>query len=104
MLRLVDGTLCRDGQIILEHVNLTLGQGELIVLIGPNGAGKSTLLSALTGELNLLSGQAYLDDMPVRDYRSSVLSERLAVLEQNDLLDFPFLVREVVSARIEPSC
>ena len=97
MLRLVDGTLCRDGQIILEHVNLTLGQGELIVLIGPNGAGKSTLLSALTGELNLLSGQVYLDGMPVRDYRSSVLAERLAVLEQNDLLDFPFLVREVVS-------
>ena len=52
MLRLVDGTLCRDGQIILEHVNLTLGQGELIVLIGPNGAGKSTAMKTMLGPVS----------------------------------------------------
>ncbi|NIR38931.1 MAG: ATP-binding cassette domain-containing protein, partial [Actinobacteria bacterium] len=35
------------GVPILNGVDLTLAQGELVGIIGPNGAGKSTLLKAL---------------------------------------------------------
>ena len=97
MLCLVDGTLLRDGRSIVEHVNLELNRGELTVLIGPNGAGKSSMMSVLSGELSLTAGEVLLDDVPVSSYGASALAERLAVLEQNDLLDFPFLVREVVA-------
>ncbi|MAV27636.1 MAG: hypothetical protein CMQ05_19005 [Gammaproteobacteria bacterium] len=97
MLCLVDGTLMRDGRSIVEHVNLELNRGELTVLIGPNGAGKSSMMSVLSGELSLTAGEVLLDDVPVSSYGASALAERLAVLEQNDLLDFPFLVREVVA-------
>ena len=97
MLRLVDGTLMRDGHAIVERVNFELNRGELTVLIGPNGAGKSSMLSALSGELGLTHGQVTLDGAPLSSYRGSALAERLAILEQNDLLDFPFLVREVVA-------
>ncbi len=97
MLCLVDGTLMRDGRSIVEHVNLELNRGELTVLIGPNGAGKSSMMSVLSGELSLTAGEVLLDDVPVSSYGASALAERLAVLEQNDRLDFPFLVREVVA-------
>ena len=33
----------------LDHVNLSIGQGEFICLLGPSGCGKSTLLNALAG-------------------------------------------------------
>jgi len=55
------------------------------------------MMSVLSGELSLTAGEVLLDDVPVSSYGASALAERLAVLEQNDLLDFPFLVREVVA-------
>jgi heme exporter protein A len=41
----------RDYKMILDNVNLTFGQGELIGVLGPNGAGKTTLLHLIVGVL-----------------------------------------------------
>jgi zinc/manganese transport system ATP-binding protein len=37
------------GRIIVEDINLTVSEGELIAVLGPNGAGKTTLLKLLLG-------------------------------------------------------
>ncbi|HEV2036095.1 MAG TPA: ABC transporter ATP-binding protein [Candidatus Dormibacteraeota bacterium] len=36
---------------VLDGVNLTLREGEVVGMVGPNGAGKTTLLSVLAGSL-----------------------------------------------------
>jgi len=33
----------------LDHISLTVGQGEIVALIGPNGAGKTTFFNCITG-------------------------------------------------------
>ena len=35
--------------LILDNVNIAIGQREIVTLIGPNGSGKTTLLKALLG-------------------------------------------------------
>ncbi|WP_336204430.1 ABC transporter ATP-binding protein [Nonomuraea sp. LPB2021202275-12-8] len=40
----------------LDHVTLSVGQGEMVALLGPNGAGKSTLANTLAGLLAPASG------------------------------------------------
>jgi putative ABC transport system ATP-binding protein len=46
----------------LRAINLTIHQGEMIVLLGPSGSGKSTLLNILGGLDNPTSGDVFYKD------------------------------------------
>ena len=48
------------GVDILNGVDLTLGDGELVGIIGPNGAGKSTLVKAIFGLVTVRKGVVLL--------------------------------------------
>lgn len=45
---------------ILNQVNLTVEQGDFIVVLGSNGAGKSTLFNAIAGDIAIDEGQLQL--------------------------------------------
>lgn len=45
-----------DNHIVLENVNFTINEGELVIVVGPNGAGKTTLIKAILGLVKPLSG------------------------------------------------
>ena len=46
-----------DEKVILDHVNLSIYEGDFITVLGGNGAGKSTLFNVIAGTLSLTSGQ-----------------------------------------------
>jgi phospholipid/cholesterol/gamma-HCH transport system ATP-binding protein len=46
-----------DGHVVLEDVNLTVSQGEVVGLIGPGGHGKSVLLKLVAGLIRPTSGK-----------------------------------------------
>ncbi len=35
---------------VLDHITLSIGEGENVAILGPNGAGKSSLIKAITRE------------------------------------------------------
>ncbi|MDO9256445.1 MAG: gliding motility-associated ABC transporter ATP-binding subunit GldA [Bacteroidales bacterium] len=53
-----DITKVYGSQVVLDNVNINIGQGEIVGLLGPNGAGKSTLMKILTGYIPPTSGTA----------------------------------------------
>ncbi len=53
----------RFGQhLILDRVNMSVNQGEIVTIVGPNGSGKSTLLKTLIGSVLPTSGQVMRAD------------------------------------------
>jgi cell division transport system ATP-binding protein len=46
----------QDGKIVLENINLTIGEGEFTYLIGKTGSGKSSLLKTIYAALSLEKG------------------------------------------------
>lgn len=51
--------------VALDHVSLSIGDGEVFGLLGPNGAGKSTLLKTLVGILKPTSGTIKIDKIDI---------------------------------------
>jgi multiple sugar transport system ATP-binding protein len=52
---------------VVEDFDLTVADGELLVLVGGSGSGKSTILRMLAGLETVTSGQIRIDDRDVTD-------------------------------------
>lgn len=52
---------------VLRRINLTVADGEFIVLVGPSGCGKSTLLRLIAGLEEMTGGNIWVGDSLVND-------------------------------------
>ncbi len=85
-----------EDKALIDGVSLSVAGGELVGVVGPNGAGKTTLLKALSGDLPLDGGEAFIDERPIAEFTSRELARRRAVMPQSSYLPFLFTAREVV--------
>ena len=52
----------------LDHINLCVENGELLVILGQSGSGKTTLLKCVLGLCDYISGQLYIDGIPIDQF------------------------------------
>lgn len=57
-----------ETKVILDHVNLTINQGEFVTVLGGNGAGKSTLFNSIAGTLSLSEGELSIKEQNITNY------------------------------------
>lgn len=97
MIRLLNLTLQRGPQRLLEAAELTLHAGQKAGLIGANGAGKSSLFALLRGQLGQDAGDCLLPaDWRIAHMRQEVDTlDRLAV---DYVLDGDSRLREIQAA------
>jgi ABC-2 type transport system ATP-binding protein len=55
------------GKTILDYVDLTVREGELLALVGANGAGKSSVMRCLAGVWQPTSGEIKVEGLDRRD-------------------------------------
>jgi len=89
MIKIID--LCKsfNGQLVLDHINLTIPKGQITVVIGKSGVGKSVLLKHVINLFKPDSGQVLVDGQDINQMRGRQLREfklRLAVLFQGGAL------------------
>ncbi|TWP37025.1 ABC transporter ATP-binding protein [Leekyejoonella antrihumi] len=73
--------------------DLTIDEGELVLLVGPTGSGKTTLLRCLNGLVphfsgGTLAGRVLIDGRDTRDHRPRDLAELVGFVGQDPLSGF----------------
>lgn len=56
-----------DGALAVDDFNLTIADGEFIILVGPSGCGKSTTLNMVAGLEDITQGELRIDGKVVND-------------------------------------
>lgn len=64
---------------VLKDIDLTVHQGEVVVVCGPSGSGKSTLIRCVNGLELIQSGDIIVDGMSLNDPKTNITKLRAEV-------------------------
>ena len=100
MIELQDVVVAYADRVILDHVNLTIEDGETLVVLGGSGAGKSTILRLIIGLQRPNSGRILVDGVDVvglSDDEFNKVREKMGMVFQYSALFDSMTVAENVA-------
>ena len=75
MIKLVDINKSFKERQVLRHINLSVADGETLVIIGGSGSGKSTLLRLMVGLIAPTSGEIWIDEQEISRMKEEALDQ-----------------------------
>ena len=81
----------------VKHANLTVNDGEVVVIIGPSGSGKSTLLRCVNALETATDGHILIDGVDITSPDTDIrqIREEVGMVEPTSALD-PEMIKEVL--------
>ena len=76
----------KEGQTVLDDINLTVPQGQVVALVGPSGAGKTTFASLIPRFYDVTEGIISVDGYDIRAVEKKALRDSIALVSQNPVL------------------
>src|SRR5438270_4719802 len=106
---LLDNVVKAFGDVFaVDHVSLTIEDGEFIALVGPSGCGKTTTLNMVAGLIELTSGTIAIggkvvNDLDPKDRDIAMVFQNYALYPSKTVaenLAFPLQMRKVPKSEI----
>ncbi|MBM7825346.1 iron complex transport system ATP-binding protein [Arcanobacterium pluranimalium] len=91
VLEVVDASVRRGGNTILDHVQWSINETERWVVLGANGAGKTTLIQLISGRMHPTEGKV------------SIIGEELGKVDLSELRPLVGLLSSALDAKIPAS-
>ena len=96
------------GSTVVDHLDLVVEDGELVVFLGPSGCGKTTTLRMLAGLEDATSGDIFIgderiNDVPTRHRDIAMVFQNYALYPHMTIADniaYPLRVRKVARDEI----
>ncbi len=84
------------GNTVLEGIDLSVSEGEIMCLLGPNGVGKTTLFRTMLGSLAPISGTIIVDGKERSSYTRRAFAQLVGYVPQTHEPPFPYSVQQIV--------
>lgn len=86
-----------DKHLVLDGVDISVVEGEILGILGPNGCGKTTMLKNLNKNLSPNGGCILLDGKDMEELTKKDIAQKIAVVPQTNEVHFAFTVRDIVA-------
>ena len=96
-LQIRDLSVDLDATRIVSDVTFAVPDRTFAGLLGPNGSGKSTILKTIYRLLRPTAGTVLLDTQPIHELPARAVARRLAVVSQENTVEFDLTAAEMVS-------
>jgi len=82
---------------VIQHLDLSVTEGEFVVLIGPSGCGKTTILKMMNGLIQPSSGRIFVKGKDIREWDSIELKRKMGyVIQQIGLFPHMSIEKNIV--------
>ncbi len=73
----------KEGETVLEHLDLSFKQGQSIALVGETGSGKSTIVNLICRFYEPTDGEIWIDQKPLTDRNQSWIHQNIGYVLQS---------------------
>lgn len=93
-LKVVNGTFRYKKDLVLNNINITVNDGDVLAILGPNGVGKTTFLKCMMSLLKWEQGETLIDGTNISGHKD--LWKKVAYVPQAKSLPFGYTLEEII--------